>query len=313
MERNLHYTTDLAVAGGSSVTDNPLVINVARDLSAVNRKKFHCTTRKGVPLVYDLTVQCAIEDPSVAITVQPITASSNYCYKNGAKLLQKALDNKADMAGIDLHAWNRTVNYSWARDMSQWVVMPPTNAHPDNGTPYAIAGGEWEFSKFSIDHAAGTRDQFIVHLCGEHFPVGYQENADPTAVNIASVSLPNMFLSSIGPKVDHDEGAQAEFSLLEQLLRPHADIDDLHYAQTELSQTNDDAPYAQYVPGASDSPDFDHGVLKGQMVLSAAQGMVQTTRLLAPFGWLGMRSKRTLNVDSNADYYVQCNGIFKMR
>lgn len=309
MERNLHYTTALA----SGLSDNPLVANISRDLSATNRKKFHDTADNGVPLVYDLTVQVAIEDPGTSITVQPMVVPSTYAFKNGSKKLQQALKKKARAAGLDLHAWNKTVNYSFSRDMSHWTVMTPSNGHPDNATPYNYVGGEWEYSKFSIDQADGSRDQFIVHLLGEHTPASYLENTDPTGTNLISMSLSEMWLSTLGQVTQPDDDAldQAEFPILEQLLRPFSDVDDFHYAKTEIADTNDDAPYAQNVPGGIDQPDVSHGILKGQLVLSTSQGMVQTTRLLAPYGWLGLRTKRTVGT-GNADIYVQCNGISKL-
>ncbi len=96
MEGKLNYKMQGFDVGGSEsgdpangTTDTATdYVNLARDLSAINRKGFEHTTRKGVPLVYHckMTVYRSFttDRANSSLAVIPSFAQSNWITRNGA-------------------------------------------------------------------------------------------------------------------------------------------------------------------------------------------------------------------------------------
>ena len=128
-------------------------LNLARDLSASNRKNFEHTTRKGVPLVYHckLTVYRDFITDRIGIqnTAIATTAPKNWVFRNGAVKLHAGREKMFRNAGIkksDRGRYDKTIRYAWNAHNQTWAVPIFLD-----GTSTFTDFGEWDLSKIAID------------------------------------------------------------------------------------------------------------------------------------------------------------------
>lgn len=207
-------------SGSDSVTDSDVAyINLARDLSALNRKGMEQTTRKGVPLVYHcrLTVFRNFRDkPNSTLYVTPHVAPSNWVTRNGAVKLHAAREAMFKNAGIkksDRGRYDHTIRYGWNAHNQTWEVP----VFSDGSSTFTDLG-EWDLSKIAIDQDT----ELVPTLFGSVF--------DETAGGAGnSFNMMNAYLNS-RRKVDQDDlpagfGA-ADHSILRSMFNVEDATDD---------------------------------------------------------------------------------------
>lgn len=155
MEGKLTYNATGFDASNDIIDTDTHYINLARDLSALNRKGMEQTTRKGVPLVYHckLTIYRNFTDRlNSSLFVSPYVAASNWVTRNGAVKLHAAREAMFKNAGIkksDRGRYDKTIRYGWDSHAQTWatpVFSDGSFTHTDMG--------EWDLSKFAIDQDA---------------------------------------------------------------------------------------------------------------------------------------------------------------
>ena len=155
MEGKLYYLeTDWDQASGTQDVATAK-INLARDLSQVNRKNMHMTSPKGVPLVYHCRLTAYrnfnTDAPNSVMTTQVLTAQSNYVTRNAAVKLHAAREAMFRNAGIkksDRGRYDHTIRYGWDAAGDSYA-FPLLSA--DGGSNYFSNIGEWDETIIAID------------------------------------------------------------------------------------------------------------------------------------------------------------------
>ncbi len=131
------------------------VLNLAKDLSIVNRRGYGATDEKGVPLVFRCRVTMEMQDvagvgygssldASGSSTLMMKGCQNNWVYRNAGVKWHEARDNMWKKAGVskkDLGWWSKYVRYAWLSHNESYIS-------PLDGDGAAFAGGTWDLSTF---------------------------------------------------------------------------------------------------------------------------------------------------------------------
>ena len=199
MEGKFNYIITGFASGSITSTNVKSQLNLARDLSAVNRKGMHMTTAKGVPLVYHgrltLTRNVTTDRLNSTTAAGVNTAQSNYVTRNAAVQLHAAREAMFRNAGIkksDRGRYDKTIRYGW--DSASGTYLKPTVT---DGSTVFTDFGEWDDTIIAIDD-----DTSLV-------PTLFGSVMDETAaVSGDTFNLMNGYLNS-RRKLDVDDWMQA--------------------------------------------------------------------------------------------------------
>lgn len=305
MEGRLSYkeTGFDATSATSDLTTS--YVNLARDLSAANRKNFEQTTRKGVPLVYHckLTVYRDFVTDRIGIQNTAIigTAPKNWVFRNGAVKLHAGREAMFRNAGIkksDRGRYDKTIRYAWNAHNQTWV------------TPIFVDGvstftdfGEWDLSKVAID-----QDTELVPAL---FGAVLDESAASSGDNF---NMPNAYLNS-RRKIDLDDLPAGHGAADHSILRSMFNVEDA--TDDELQVIADDnqdlPPYNQDSHmGSFSSMAFSEAAITGNY--GAPKDAIYFD---APFGifQIGMAKTTDTAGDLSGDisYHVEVLGISEMQ
>jgi len=220
MEGNLKYREDI----GTNVTALG-VINLARDLSMVNRKNFTQTTKKGVPLVYHcrLTVQAPVStDSNMSTVFIGKTVPQNWVYRNAAVKLHAAREKMYRKNGVsrkERGTYDSTIRYGWdvsdSSDGSVSMWQPPFE-YDTAMTPVEMAEGTWDTTEL-VDNAGNVHN---VYLWVDD-PAGDLLNEESGGAG--DVALAQLYLNSrqvvLEDQSDQDDTFPAKFSLIKDLFQ----------------------------------------------------------------------------------------------
>lgn len=262
------------------------VVNLPRDLSAVNRQHWQHTNRKGVPLVYRVALtfspaitdavdsagtthsEVMMQDANQIQAVRVITASQNWVMRNASVKTHAARENMFRKSGVkkkERGAYAKTIHYTWD-------AAPGSFLSPYDGDAAAFTGGTWEFSKLIYpDDASGA----YINLIDSHA-------TEESNLTFTAVSLPQLYLSSRG-QMEADTNTDvadqpAAFSILRKLLAPSQQgIQD--EVTDEARDVQDNPPYDLAEDGDTTEP-----VESARLFLGVASGLQQTCVVDVPFG-----------------------------
>lgn len=305
MEGRLHYVNDDFDATNATTDTGTSYINLARDLSAANRKGFEQTTRKGVPLVYHckLTVyrNMTTDRPNTLLTAGPVTCQQNWVTRNAAVKLHAAREAMFRNAGIrkgDRGRYDKTIRYAWNAHDQTWEL--PIFA--DGSATYTDVG-EWDLSKIAIDQDTAL----VPTVMGAVF--------DETAASTGdSFNVQNAYLNSrrkiLEDDLDAGDGA-ADHSIIRSMFNVEDATDD------ELQVIADDN---------QDKPPYDHDGDNGTFT-SAAVGELavcgnhgspkDVVHFDAPFGLAAILFLKTGdsagNLSADVAFQIEVLGISEMQ
>ena len=259
MEGKLNYKLTGFDESSGKIDQDSGILNLARDLSAINRKGFEQTTRKGVPLVYHckMTVYRAfnVDRPNSAVSVVASTAPSNWVTRNAAVKLHAAREAMFSNAGIrksDRGRYDKTIRYG----MSAHNETPLVPICTDGNSTYTDLG-EWDLSKIAID-----QDTELV-------PLLYGPDFDESAATTGdSFNLANAYLNS-RRKIDLDDLPAAHGAADHSILRSMFNVEDA--TDDELQVIADDN---------QDLPPYDQDNYKGTYTAAVASEIL----MLGNFG-----------------------------
>lgn len=305
MEGRLTYLETGFDATNATTDAASSYINLARDLSAFNRKGFEHTTRKGVPLVYHckLTIYRSmdVDRPNTVVQALPATAAQNWVTRNGAVKLHAAREKMFKNAGIkksDRGRYDHTVRYGWDAHNQTWA----TPIFTDGNSTFTDMG-EWDLSKIAIDQDT----ELVPTLFGTVF----DESAASTG---NSFNMMNAYLNS-RRKIKDDDADDAEGVATHSILRSMFNVED---------STDDEL--AEIAEDNQDLPPYDHDGVAGTFT-SAAYGEVavvgnhglpkDVVHFEAPFGLLNLVWAKTGdssgNLSDDISYQIEVLGISEMQ
>lgn len=288
-------TTDLATS----------YINLAKDLSALNRKGFEQTTKKGVPLVYHckLTLyrNMNVDRPNTVITALPNVAAQNWVTRNAAVKLHAAREKMFSNAGIrkrDRGRYDKTIRYGWSAHNQTWAVplfLDGTNTYTDLG--------EWDLSKIAIDQDT----ELVPTLFGTIF----DESAATTG---NSFNLMNAYLNS-RRKIKDDDADDDEGVATHSIMRSMFNVED---------STDDEL--AEIAEDNQDLPPYDHDAVAGTFTSKAPceaavvgnHGLPKDViHFEAPFGLVELGMIKTGdssgNLSDDIPFQIEVLGISEMQ
>lgn len=290
------------------------VLNLAKDLSAKNMKGFAQTTTRGVPLVYDVTIQATGGGSAAGGSVSAwYTVPNTWMYRNGAVKLHYAREKQFANMEIDDNdrgRYDETIRYTWFDEYkgagsSTWEVMPLHGLNATGGSSAALQGGEWDYTQILTNTDSGG---FFVKLIGKHDPVTVDE--ENTFYTMDAMSLVPYYLNSRRkvPSDDPDIGP-ADHNIHDQILMAGRDSDELQdNMQILVDDQADQPPYAY-----GDEPhwiDFTRPTLVGSTNTFDQVNSTDTIRLKAPFGLIA--TTFVLSGSNQTIYTVKVNSIKPM-
>lgn len=304
MEGKLTYVANGFDASSAIIDNDTAYINLARDLSALNRKGMEQTTRKGVPLVYHcrLTIYRNMTDkPNSTLFVTPHVAPSNWVTRNGAVKLHAAREAMFKNAGIkksDRGRYDHTIRYGWNAHNQTWEVP----VFSDGSSTFTDLG-EWDLSKIAIDQDT----ELVPTLFGSVF--------DETAASTGnSFNMMNAYLNS-RRKVDLDDLPAAHGAADHSILRSMFNVEDA--TDDELQVIADDN---------QDLPPYDQDAAAGSFTSMCLTDVAacgnwgqpkDTIHFDAPFGltYLELVKQTDSNGDLDGDitYIIEVLGISEMQ
>lgn len=279
--------------------------NFARDLSALNRKGFEQTTRKGVPLVYHckltVTRDVLTDRPNTLLAVSPKVAPSNWVTRNAAVKLHAAREKMFSNAGIkksDRGRYDKTIRYGYNAHNQTW--MSPSFS---DGNAVFTDFGEWDLSKIAIDQDT----ELVPTLFGSVF----DESAGGTG---DSFNLMNAYLNS-RRKIQDDDLDSAEGVADHSIIRSMFNVEDA--TDDELAVIADDN---------QDLPPYDHDAIAGtftskvytEIAMCGNHGAPKDTIYFdAPFGLAEIDLTKTGdssgNLSADVIYQIEVLGISEMQ
>lgn len=310
----LNYTSGAI----SSTTESAAgVLNLPRDVSALNRQHWMQTTPKGVPLIYRVALtfsptvadgddannynEVFTGDTNMIQMLRVITCNNNWVMRNAAVKTHAARENMFRKTGIkksDRGAYDNTIHYTWSGS-------PGSYLDPKDGDKASLTGGSWEYSLLIFGDDSGGS---YVKLTGTHA-------TEETTTAFATLSLPQMYLSSRG-QIDDDTNTSvtdqpAAFSVLNELLMsgPVALQDEI----TDLSRDNQDNPPYDL----AEDGDWTETVESARVFLGVSSGLQQTVVVDVPFGMLDIRGNNLYldagqNLTNGVEIRCQVLDVFPM-
>lgn len=305
MEGKLSYIADGFDATNATVDNDTAYLNLARDLSALNRKGFEQTTRKGVPLVYHckLTIVKNIIDdrPNSLLSALPYTAPQNWVTRNGAVKLHAAREKMFSNAGIkksDRGRYDKSIRYGWNAHNQVWERPIFTD-----GTGVYTDFGEWDLSKIAIDQDT----ELVPTLFGSVFDESAATTGD-------SFNMMNAYLNS-RRKIQDDDLDSAEGVADHSIIRSMFNVEDA--TDDELAVIADDN---------QDLPPYDHDAVAGTFTSMVASDIAvcgnhgapkDTIFFDAPFGLAQLTFTKSADaagdLDGNVLYFIEVLGISEMQ
>lgn len=307
MEGKLYYLeTDWDTTSGTQDVATAK-INLARDLSEVNRKNMHMTSPKGVPLVYHCRLTAyrnfGTDAANSVMTTQVLTAQSNYVTRNAAVKLHAAREAMFKNAGIrksDRGRYDHTIRYGWDA-AGDTYAFPLCSA--DGGSTFFSPAGEWDESKIAIDD-----DVSLV-------PVLFGSVADESAaINAATFNLTNAYLNS-RRKLDVDDldagDGAADHSIIRSMFNVEDATDD--ELQVIADDNQDQPPYDQdAATGAFTSQSLSEIAFTGDWSKPSA-----VLEFDAPFGLaeiiMTKLTDSNKNLSGDTSYHIEVLGISEMQ
>ena len=307
MEGKLFYTETGWNATSATSDLATAKINLARDLSQVNRKNMHMTTAKGVPLVYHCRLTAyrnfATDAANSVMTTQVATAQSNYVTRNAAVKLHAAREAMFRNAGIkksDRGRYDRTIRYGWDAAGDSYAFP---NLSDDGGSTFYSSVGEWDESKIAIDEDTSL------------YPVLFGPQANENgAISADTFNLTNAYLNS-RRKLDEDDldagDGAADHSIIRSMFNVEDATDD--ELQVIADDNQDEPPYDQdAAAGAFTSQSLSEIAFTGDWSKPSA-----VLEFDAPFGlaeiFMAKMTDSAKNLSGDTTYSIEVLGISEMQ
>ena len=305
MEGRLNYTVTGFSTQNTTLTQVQKPVNLARDLSAANRKGMHMTTAKGVPLVYHCRatiIRDVLTDRLNSTTAAVFaTAQDNYVTRNASVQLHAAREAMFKNAGIkksDRGRYDKTIRYAWDSDSNTYLAPTWTD-----GNSVHTDMGEWDETKIAIDDD--------VSLVPTLFGPVMDETA---AVSGATFNLTNAYLNS-RRKLDEDDLDAGDGAADHSIVRSMFNVEDA--TDDELQVIADDN---------QDKPPYDQDSAAGSFTSQATSAIAVCGNLAnvkdviefdAPFGLAELtvvkRSDASGSLGAGVSVYIEVLGISEMQ
>lgn len=304
MEGTLNYNSGTISTGSFTGLE---IVNICRDLGAVNRKAIHQTTSKGVPLVYHCRVTvyrtADTSDADGMTEVKAITIPQNWVFRNAAVKLHAARNKMFKKNGVTksmLGRYASTIRYGMTGTGVD-SFLPPLDAA--GALIWDESGSEtWDLSQIAIS----TDTDLKVLLCGASHP------DEEASVSAASFNLATAYLNSRKPVAFDDQtdaDTPAAYSIIRDMFMNYqAATDDEVLTIAEITQ--DHPPYdADDVDGS-----FTQCVEQGRCHTGQGTASISSMNVDVPFGLLQLKAQRhNFGAAGTFDFRIDVLGVSEMQ
>ena len=312
MEGTLNYNSGTIATTAHTPIE---IVNLCRDLSAINRKGFNQTSSKGVPLVYHCRITMYrtpdASDADLLTEMVAITAPQNWVYRNAAVKLHAARNKMFAKNGVTksmLGRYAKTIRYGFseaaAGDMTSYnLPLGETNPDSSQVALWDEDGSEiWDLSQLAIT----TDTSLYATLCHNSLD---EESAITGAVsfNLAEAYLNSRKTVQLDDETDAD--TPASFSIIRDMFQDYqAGTSDEVLVISETVQDN--PPYdADDIDGS-----FTQCVEQGRCHTGQGTASISIMNVDVPFGLLCLRARRwNAGGSGNFDFRVDVLGVSEMQ
>ena len=267
-------------------------LNLAKDLSIVNRRGYAQTDNQGVPWVFRCRFTTYPQDEDgfgfnaavgsdFATTLKIDGCQNNWVLRNGAVKWHAAREGQFRAAKISKKqrgAYAGTIRYMFDGNTQTWLV-------PIDGDGDSFAGGTWDETQFTT----GADDSFVLKLVG----IGVDESSTgaATAWNVAHSYLNSRATVPADSNLE-SSSTPAEHSILREMILDSSGsrlsdsrTDDL---MDDAQDQQDNPPYDEFLPGDTNH-DITEPVELGRCVTGVANGIGQVI-VDIPFGLASLKA-----------------------
>ncbi len=235
MEGRLQYTLTGFNSNADNLDTQEGYINLARDLSMVNRKGFDMTSSKGVPLVYHVRMTAlrpSQDDTDVLTSVAVGCAQENWVTRNASVKTHFGREKMYKNAGVtksDRGRYDKTLRLNYDAASQTWLLP----LMQDGSTTFDATGADWDPSKIAIGEDADLIPTLFGAVVNEE-----------SAISAATFNIQNAYLASRRkPSIDDETDTEdvAVHSILRQMfVVDDADSDEI---QAIAHSLGDEPPY----------------------------------------------------------------------
>jgi len=318
------------VLSGTATATN-IYLDMAAELSVVDRKAHHQTSKSGKPLVYDLlvTINGLGEEEannSNAYSCSLMTAPNNWQTRNAVRMAHFLREDLRKASGVSKGAIGKYArNMRFNLDSSMFAVAyDRSTAVTDEATTqrmYAVtqsnssgvpsgyfAGGVWDYSQLTQldDASTPTADPFHVNICGGHsatVPGPYTYVGALLAYNQRRQTVQSDATLTPGGSLANVDNDSPFFRI------PETDVSEDEYVAITLDE-QDNPPYMVEANSATDDAmlaQTAHFVMATNL-----SGLTQTVRVQAPLGLLQFSFAAAQAEDQRLWFSVECLGTYEM-
>lgn len=331
--------------------DVALYLDMAAEMSKIDRKNHHQVTAKGVPLVYDLTLTVSsplitnkqwdvggATPPALFCTGTVLTAPNNWQTRNAVRMAHFTREDLRREAGVkkgSIGRYAKTLRCNLDEDMFGIAYDPGTNPGAamakrlyamKSVTPFAITGagisgvafdgGTWDYTQVAqvTEGDANLADPFYMNICESH-----QAIAPGPYTYIGLLQAYNQRRQTTLDDSTLTPGGDTQFINNESpfFRIPEQDVSEDEYVQITLDE-QDNPPYDRRI--GADTALADSKVAQPQETFQTTAFQSEATmRIQAPLGLVQINLADTIASLNPAEDFrqqwiieVECHGTYEM-
>lgn len=315
-------------------TATSVYLDMAAELSKVDRKNHVQVSADGKPLMYDLLIKVSTPQGGNTgnngiLDVQTFTAAPNWQTRNAVRMAHYLREELREEAGvtkgsIGRYAKNLRMNlddsmediaYSVPSSLStstsqRMYAMSTLGTTSLGGNAKWFAGGVWDYSKLSVfventTSGVTTADDFYLHVCGGHEGAG---TAASPWTSVGVIKAYNERRQTVRDDSTLTPGGDSQFVDNDSpfFRIPEQDVSEDSYVAITLDE-QDNPPYDRAVGATDDSQMLqpcDYFTLPDQVT-------DYTYRIQAPLGLVKFLINNT-QTNAKLAFSIECLGTYEM-
>jgi hypothetical protein len=330
--------TNIIMAKNSQAKDTSVsyYLDTAAELSKLNRKNHKQVSDKGVPLMYDLSIEVTV--PMFANSNAPnltgviFTAPDHWVTRNAVRMAHFTREELRKEAGVtkgSIGRYAKNLRMNLDPSMTSIAYDSTTSAgaetakriYAQNTTPWSdtagndVAGGTWDYSQLAqidpTDDVAG--DPFYLSVCNQH-SAGAPGPYTRVGVNFAYLQR----RQTVQADATQTSGGDAvNVNTESPFFRiPEQDQSEDVY-QAIVYDEQDNPPYDRLISGsAADAADYA-AILVDSFQIGAGgastSGSAHVARVQAPLGLVQLKlDSADSDLFTDVHFQITCHGVYEM-
>lgn len=315
------------------LTATTIYLDTAAELSVIDRKAHHQTTKKGKPLVYDLLVSISSDgidgssNNANNFACSLLTVPNNWQTRNAVRMAHFLREDLRKASGVSMGSigkYARTMRFNMDSSMFA-VAYDRTTAVTNEDTTqrmYAVedysvlgvpggyfSGGVWDYSQLTQldDASTPTADPFFVNVCGGHsaaVPGPYTYVGALLSYNQRRQTVQSDATLTPGGSLANVDNDSPFFRI------PETDVSEDEYVSITLDE-QDNPPYMVQANSATDDAMLPQLAARAVVTNNNTRGL-STYRIQAPLGLVKFSFEKAFVEDQRVHVDIECLGTYEM-